>query len=115
MRIALAILFALALDGERPVVTVSPHVVLEGGAAHVICRVPLDARNRWVDIGVEGWFATGREIHGEDGPITFDLPTQDHAPCDAGPAFCELRRNSGKPLRAESAFEVHGCDEPDTP
>lgn len=103
---ALAWLASAALNERLLTITVSPRVVMAGGSIRVTCRVVRDQANRWLDIGVVGYRASGEQLDGADAFVTHDL-TVDHVPCDVSLAFCRLI--ALKPMTVTQMFLVGGC------
>ena len=68
--ISLAVL-ELLLALPRVSVVVYPQVVLEGHQVRIECRVARDARNRWLEWGLDQGDSSGRQVEGESGPVVF--------------------------------------------
>ena len=97
--------------GERPRVNIYPAFAFEGAAARVMCRVPRDVDNRAVTWGVELWGSSSSELAGDRAPLYTREVTLVHAPCGAGPAFCEVTRAGRSAVRVTAPFTVSCQDE----
>lgn len=105
------ILFYLVwLALSRPVVTVTPSVIFAGGTVRVTCRVPRDARNRSVTLGLDPVTSSAHQLDGEDSRVTWDLLVT-HVPCEAERAFCVVTQvNPAGRITLETPLIVAGCD-----
>ncbi len=103
---ALAWLASAALNERLLTITVVPRVVMVGGSIRVTCRVVRNPDNRWLDLGVEDYRASGDQLAGDDALVEHRLDVL-HVPCTASVAFCRLIAQ--KPLVVTQTFEVAGC------
>ena len=102
----LALILALLAAGEPSRVVVFPTSIAEGATARVACRVARHPENRAVRWGVELWGASSRDLAGDRAPLwTGDLWLAG-APCDAGPAFCEVTRTDRATVRSVAPVVV---------
>lgn len=100
-----------AVAAEQPVsVRVYPTVILKYQAIRLTCRVAQDARNRWLEWGVDGYRSSRVQLDGDQARITHEW-TIDRVPCDVGPPFCRLVRTDGE-VSVTAQLEVGGCDQP---
>lgn len=102
-------LFLLA--AERLTIRLSSPALLPGGFERVTCRVPRDAANRNLSIGLTNYTSSDFQLDGEESRITFqvDFP---HVPCEATSAYCLVTRNDASVLRVQQAITIAMCDEP---
>lgn len=111
MRLLLVACLLAAADAPRVIVQVTPRVFLRDSSFRVTCKVPRDATNRALEMGVEGLSYSTIPLEGEDAWITHER-TFHHAECGIGPAFCVLHSvENGKLEKRRAAAELHvaGC------
>lgn len=110
----LALTASVLAAGDEPVSIRLPQpFTTAGGYIRVVCKVPRNEHNRGLTIGIEGEKNSYWQIDGEASKVTFELGV-DHMSCDPGPAFCELKMDSGKTRRVQQAFRVIGCPNDDS-
>lgn len=107
MKWLMAVLLA---SGGAFSITVSPGVILAGGAVRIICRVPElpESSQDTLEIGIEGYTSSVYEIHGT--PWTKEVIIQ-KVPCDAGDAFCAIVQDKDTRI-AKALILVSGCEGP---
>ncbi len=108
MRYLLLIALTLA-SADKVRLDVNPLVLQSGGTVRVTCRVPRHALNREVVWGFENYLADTRQLDGEESRITWEAFFT-HMPCDAGNAFCEVKRADGTKARLTQHVEIAGCE-----
>lgn len=114
MRLLPLLTLASALAGvaagapARVAVQVMPRIVMAGGALRVTCRVPRDARNRGLTIGVALYTTHFVQMDGEAAAVT-NTWVFDHVPCDVGDTFCRLTDDTEKVYEARLPVTVAGC------
>jgi hypothetical protein len=82
-----------------------PRLPSAGDRVIVMCRVPPAAENRSLRLGVEGWTSSEFGLEGKNAPAIHER-TFDGIPCEAGAAFCEVRRADGSVRRASAYLNV---------
>lgn len=107
---ALFVVLGLLSAGPRVSVAVHPSVVRVGGDVRVTCRAPRDARNRWLVVGIERYTSSGRQMDGEDSPITYEI-TFHQVPCGAGAGYCQLVGDDRKVIEVSAPLLVAGCND----
>lgn len=84
-----------------------PRVSIQVGqdAKTIVCRVPQDASNRLLYIGIVGQLSSERQLDGADAPITHRLALPRLVDCQTEEpfeqAFCELVRRDGASFKHE--------------
>lgn len=111
--ITLPVLMLLGLtNSDRLAVRVSPAVIMKGGAFNLFCHVPRDPDNRVVEYGVVGLRpGSQRDLAGDKAPITWGPILVEHVPCEAGPAYCAVKKNDGTWQRVEVPLHVAACED----
>lgn len=87
------------------VLKVYPAVVFEGQNVRVQCRVPRHPSNLTVQFGVDGWRSSEKPVD----KVTFEMLLEG-VPCEAGQAFCLVRRAGGAEKLVVAPFAIVGCD-----
>ncbi len=107
----LLLLSGILLAGIDPRVTirVNPRVIMAGAAAWVTCKVPRDARNRGLTVGIADYRSSWVQIDGEAGPATSQILFE-RIPCGVGDAYCDLIDNQGTHAGARQPLEIAGCE-----
>lgn len=90
----MTLLFTLALianaAGKAPRVTIH----IEDNPVAIQCRIPLDESNRWVNIGVQGYFSSGQQLEGLPSDPVHVRRSVPPLACDgaerSAQAFCEI-------------------------
>ncbi len=113
MKSARLLLVVVALSGmastEPPVqVSVYPRVVFAGGAVRLRCRVPRHPANRELIWGMADYRTSFTALDGEEAAVTHEQLIQ-AVPCEAGAAFCLVRRSGEPDARAQLDVLVSGC------
>lgn len=95
---------------DKLAIRIMPSIVSPGGDLRLTCRVPRDARNRWLEYGIVD-YAPGsfRQLDGEQARITWEtlIPK---IPCGSGPAYCAVHRNDQSSDLVSADFLVVGCE-----
>jgi len=86
-------------------IRVTPTVLMEGDSIHVMCRVPLKADNRRLQMAIEDYVYSERPIDGAYGPVTTEL-TFSHIPCDAHIVSCTVMTATRSITRVTQSIEV---------
>ena len=107
MRLLFAVLL-LAAETPRVTAHVYPSVFFKDSMFRVTCKVPRDARNRRLVMGVENLSESRIPLDGEDARITHEILLR--ADCGVGPAFCELHATGERTRRVQAEFRVAACD-----
>lgn len=103
------LLDAWAHDIKPIAITVSPTAVLAGGSFLLTCRVLRHPDNRTLIGGVANYRDSERQLDGDSARVTWPFLIE-HVPCDSGPAYCAVRRNTGELLRVQQTYLIGGCD-----
>ena len=105
-----ALLATLWTSPERLSIRISNPLLEAGHSEQVTCRVPPDARNRWLEIGIEDYRSSGIQLEGERAPITHQVLFL-RVPCEAGAAYCTLSRNDSTSEKVLAKILISGCQD----
>jgi hypothetical protein len=75
-------------------ITLTPAVLLSGGACWLTCHVPRSTHNRLLEYGIVDYVSSQRDLDG-DSRITWSAHFE-HLPAGVGPAYCAITRDDGK-------------------
>ena len=95
---------------DRVRISTSGPIVSAGYDFRVRCSVPRQTENRWLEAGIEAYRSSGVQLEGEYAPVTHEFWFH-LVPCDAGRAYCWLKRNDSKEAIAYAPVRVVGCPE----
>lgn len=83
-------------------------VVMHGSSLRVTCRVPRHPDNRLLEIALDPYRSSWRQLDGEDSMVTHDMMFP-HVPCEVFRAVCVLTTNEMKQHYAIKDVQVVGC------
>jgi hypothetical protein len=115
--VVLTILSATLVESNaRLSVRLSPAVLQAGQSLWLTCRISRHPDNRAMAYGLidaDGVAIDnqGREVHGNDGPVTFQRAIP-HAPCGAVAAYCVVKDRFNQQEQETAPLIVAGCDAP---
>lgn len=117
-------MLVLCLAGSMPLTTLvesdsrlsvrtSPQSLMAGQSLWLTCRIARHPDTRAMAFGLvseegDAIDTTGREVHGNDGPVTFQRPIP-HAPCEAVAVFCMMRDRFNQQQQVTAPLIVSGC------
>lgn len=83
---------------------------MSGGSVRLRCSVPHHPEHRWLEMGIDGYTSSLREVEGEDAPITHEMVIT-HIPCLGAvtTAFCVVTKFNRSQERALATLVVGGC------
>lgn len=98
-----------ALSSPRVSIRAYPRALFAGGAVRVTCKVPKDATNRGLTVGIRNYRSSFVQLDGEAAPITTEI-TYERVPCDGEEVFCTLVDNQPKEYTVTASLIINGCD-----
>ena len=103
-------LAALALAGSEPLqISVAPSILLHGQTMTVMCAVQPHKDNEWLDIVVDNYIGSGRQLKGEKAQVVH-LEEFTNIPCGIDRVYCELGKTDSRHERRSMRIQVGGCD-----
>lgn len=94
---------------ERLNIHLSAPILDAGHSEEVVCRVPSDTRNRWLELGIDNYASSGVQLEGEDAAISHRMLFKS-LPCGVTGAYCHMSRNDGSSDTVHAQIIVSGCD-----
>lgn len=113
---ALSLSATLVESNPRVDVRLDHPSIMAGQPLWLTCHISRHPDNRMMAYGLvsedgDAIDTQGREVHGNDGPVTFQRVIA-HAPCGAVAGYCVVQDKFGKQEQATAPLLVSGCDVP---